>query len=193
MRLGVGTADVPYSPPLEVDGGGLAAPEALKALDGIELLADVPVAVSLLPGEVVGVVGPLPVARAVARGLILQAAVLHGPADLAIAGLVPGLATEWSWMGWLPHTIDIGGEPGALVATEPGTTAAAAEAAAASSRPPDIAGRHRRRRDAHGPLGAGPDSARPSAVRRDRDHERCLRPALELHHHRGHRPLAPAG
>ena len=133
MRLGVGTADMPYTPPLEVDGGGLAAPEALEALNRTGLLADVPVAVSLLPGEIVGVVGPPPAARAVARGLILQAAVLHGPADLAIAGLVPGLATEWSWMGWLPHTIDIGGEPGALVATEPGTTSAAAEAAAASA------------------------------------------------------------
>ena len=133
MRLGVGTAEVPFAPPLEVDGGGLAAPEALAALGEIEPLADVPVAVSLVPGEVVGIVGPLPVARAVARGLALQAAVLHGPADLAIAGLVPELATEWSWMRWLPHTIDIGGEPGALVATELCTTTAAAEAAAAST------------------------------------------------------------
>ena len=133
MRLGVGTADVPYTPLLEVDGGGLAAPDALEALHQIEPLADVPMAVSLLPGEIVGMVGPPSVARAVARGLILQAAVLHGPADLAIAGLVPGLAAEWSWMGWLPHTIDIGGEPGALVATESGTTAAAAEAATAST------------------------------------------------------------
>ena len=133
MRLGVGTAEMPYTPPLEVDGGGLAAPEALKALHEIELLADVPMAVSLLPGEIVGVVGPPAAARAVARGLILQAAVLHGPADLAIAGLAPGLAGQWSWMGWLPHTIDIGGEPGALVATESGTISAAAEAAAAST------------------------------------------------------------
>ena len=133
MRIGVGTAEVPYTPPLEVDGGGPAAPDALEALHELEPLADVPVAVSMLPGEVVGVVGPPPVARAVARSLILQAAVLHGPADLAIAGLVPGLATEWSWLGWLPHTIDIGGERGALVATESGTTAAAAEAAAAST------------------------------------------------------------
>jgi S-DNA-T family DNA segregation ATPase FtsK/SpoIIIE len=133
MRLGVGTAAVPYTPPLEVDGGEVAAPDALETLQEIEPLADVPVAVSLLPGEVVGVFGPPSTARAVARGLILQAAVLHGPADLAIAGLAPGLAGEWSWMGWLPHTSDTGGEPGALVATESGTAAAAAEAAAATT------------------------------------------------------------
>ena len=128
MRLGVGTADVPYAPPLQVEGGDVAAPDALKALHEIEPLDDVPVSVTLLPGDVVGVVGPPEAARAVARSLVLQAAVLHGPADLAIAGLVPGLAEEWSWMGWLPHTIDVGGGPGALVATEAGATAEVAEA-----------------------------------------------------------------
>ena len=133
MRLGVGTADMPYVPPLEVDNGDVAAPEALKALQEIQPLDDVPVAVSLLPRDVVGVVGPPAAARAVARSLVLQAAVLHGPADLAIAGLVPGQAAEWSWMRWLPHTTDVGGGPGALVATEAGATVAAAEAAAAGS------------------------------------------------------------
>ena len=133
MRLGVGIAEVPYAPPLRVDGGDAAAPEALEALHEIEPLDGVPLAVSLLPGDVVGVVGPLVVARAVARGLVLQAAVLHGPADLAIAGLVPGLGEEWAWMGWLPHTIDVVGGIGALVATEAGALAAVAEAAGAGS------------------------------------------------------------
>lgn len=134
MRLGVGTADLPYTPPLEVDGGKAAAPEALAALHELAPLDDVPVAVTLLPGDVVGVVGAPVVARAVARALVLQAAVLHGPADLAVAGLAPGLAAEWSWMRWLPHTTDIvGGGPGALVTTEAGALTAAAEAAAADS------------------------------------------------------------
>ena len=134
MRLGVGTADVPYSPPLEVAGKGVAAPDALEALQAVEPLRDVPVAVSLAPGDVVGVVGPLSAARAVARALVLQAAVLHGPADLAISALAPGGATEWSWMRWLPHTADpAGGGPGALVATDRGAMTAAAEAAAPES------------------------------------------------------------
>ena len=132
LRLGVGTADMPYAPPLEVDGEGAAAPEALEALQALESLRDVPVAVSVMPGDIVGVVGSRPVARAVARALVLQAAVLHGPADLAVAGLVPSNAAEWSWMRWLPHTTDVaGGGPGAMVATEAGAMAAAAEAAAA--------------------------------------------------------------
>ncbi|MXW88923.1 MAG: hypothetical protein F4Z54_05165, partial [Acidimicrobiaceae bacterium] len=132
MRLGAGTADVPYSPPIEVDGDGDAAPQALEALEALEPLCDVPVAVSLAPGDVVGVVGALPEARAVARSLVLQAAVLHGPADLAITGLAPGGVREWSWLRWLPHTADAaGGGPGALVATERAAMAAAAETAAA--------------------------------------------------------------
>ena len=89
---------------------------------------------TLLRSDVVGVVGEPAAARAVARALVLQAAVLHGPADLAIAGLAPGAADDWSWLCWLPHTADIGGGgPGALVATSPGAMAAVAEAAVADS------------------------------------------------------------
>ena len=136
MRVGVGIADVPYAPPVEVDGGGAPAPEAIAALQSGDPLDDVPVAVSLTPCDAVGIVGTLPVARAVARALVLQTAVLHGPADLAIAGLVPGTAADWSWMRWLPHTTDVaGGGPGALVATEPDAMSAVAEAACASSSP----------------------------------------------------------
>ena len=132
MRLGVGTADVPFAPPLEVDGKGSAASEALEALRASGPLEDVPVAVSLMPGEVVGIVGTPSVARSVARGLVLQAAVLHGPVDLALVCLAPGRGADWGWTRWLPHTTDmVGGGTGALVATEPETLSLAAEAAAA--------------------------------------------------------------
>ena len=132
MRLGVGTADVPYSPPIEVNGDGAAAPQALAALEALEPLRDIPVAVTLAPGDIVGIVGPLHAARPVARSLVLQAAVLHGPADLAVAGLAPGGEREWSWLRWLPHTADAGGGgPGALAATDRGAMATVAETAAA--------------------------------------------------------------
>ena len=132
MRLGVGTADVPFAPPVEVDGKGSAASEALEALRASGPLEDVPVAVSLMPGEVVGIVGTPSVARSVARGLVLQAAVLHGPVDLALVCLAPGRGADWGWTRWLPHTTDtVGGGTGALVATEPETLSLAAEAAAA--------------------------------------------------------------
>ncbi len=119
MRLGVGTADLAFSPPFTVEGGAQAAPEALAVLHEAGNLGQVPVAVSLSSGEVVGIIGAPPVARAVARSLLLQAAVLHGPADLAVVAMAPGHAREWSWLRWLPHTTDlVAGTPGALVATE---------------------------------------------------------------------------
>ena len=134
MRVGVGTADVRYAPPLEVTGDGPAAAEALEALNSLEPLDNIPVAVSLMPGDVVGIVGRPSVARAVARALVLQAAVLHGPADLAVVGLAPGRGADWCWMRWLPHTTDaVGGGSGALVATEAGAMASVAEAAAADA------------------------------------------------------------
>ena len=134
MRLGVGIAAVAYAPPLQVDGAKPAAAAALGALRELPALEDVPVVLSLTAGEVVGVVGAPSAARSVTRSLVLQAAVLHGPADLAIAALVPGRGADWSWMRWLPHATDIvGGGCGALIATEAAAVAAAAEAAAADS------------------------------------------------------------
>ena len=131
MQLGIGTADVTWEPQLDIadiPSGGRAAvaEDALDAVAGMGPLKDVPVTVSLAPGEVVGVVGPMAEARSVARSLVLQAAVLHGPADLSIVGLVPGrdihhsrsvVANPWDWMSWLPHTVDRSGR-GTLVAAD---------------------------------------------------------------------------
>ena len=81
---------------------------------------------------VVGLVGSPDATRAVARCLVVQAAVLHGPADLAVAALAPGPDGHWSWLGWLPHAADAaGGGAGALVAADAAAMAGAAEAIAA--------------------------------------------------------------
>ncbi len=130
LRLGVGTADVAFAPGVEVAGGGVAARQALDALQAAGPLEDVPVAVSFAAGKVVGVVGSPGVTRPVARALLLQAAVLHGPADVALVCLAPGRDLDWGWMRWLPHTTDVvGGATGALVATETDALSAAVEAA----------------------------------------------------------------
>lgn len=49
----------------------------------------------------IGVGGPEATAAPIMRGLIAQYAVLHSPAEFAIAAIAP--ATEWDWMKWLPH------------------------------------------------------------------------------------------
>ena len=132
MVLGVGAADVAYDPPLETSGGGPPAAAAVEMIAALPPLAGVPVTVRLTDGCVVGLVGSPDATRAVARCLVVQAAVLHGPADLAVAALAPGPDGHWSWLGWLPHAADAaGGGAGALVAADAAAMAGAAEAIAA--------------------------------------------------------------
>ena len=87
--------------------GGDAVPDEWWALDdSAGALHDVPVAVDLGPGAVVGVVGPPAVARPLARSLVLQLAVAHGPADLLAAAVTVAGSPERVWLRWLPHARD---------------------------------------------------------------------------------------
>ncbi|MFV2212889.1 FtsK/SpoIIIE domain-containing protein [Actinomadura sp. LOL_016] len=100
LHLRVGLADLPARVEL-VDGGpredapGVAVPMARQ----------VPVALPLADVGVLGVTGPRPASRALARWLVAQAAALHSPRDLAIVVLSaePDAAEEWNWVRWLPH------------------------------------------------------------------------------------------
>ncbi len=67
-------------------------------------IPDAPVTLSLARHPIVGIVGDREAVLAVARSCVLQLAVLHGPADLALA-LVTGRdqASDWAWTRWLPH------------------------------------------------------------------------------------------
>jgi S-DNA-T family DNA segregation ATPase FtsK/SpoIIIE len=99
LALGLGTP--PWQPPL--DRPADPAPGADEALAAYAALPDTPVAVDLRPGRVLGVAGDRTAALALARGLVVQAAVLHGPADLRIAVLTRDDTRPWAWAGWLPH------------------------------------------------------------------------------------------
>ena len=137
MVLGVGAADVAYDPPLTTSGGGPPAPTAVEMIAALSPLAGVPVTVPLTGGCVVGLVGPPGPVRAVARCLVVQAAVLHGPADVAVAALAPDPDGDWSWLSWLPHSADAaGGGAGALVAAEAAAMADVAGAIAADGARP---------------------------------------------------------
>jgi S-DNA-T family DNA segregation ATPase FtsK/SpoIIIE len=57
-----------------------------------------PIRITLQPGTTVGIAGPA--ALGLARWIVVQAAVHHGPADVAVRG--PS-TPEWSWLDWLPH------------------------------------------------------------------------------------------
>ena len=100
-----GLGPVPFRPPL---AHRLApAPQAEEILAEYASLDLAPVRVDLSDGGVVGLVGPRPQALALARSLVCQTAVLHGPADLRIAILTDDAGRDgWDWAKWLPHVRD---------------------------------------------------------------------------------------
>lgn len=94
LHLRVGLADRPAQ--VEADGDVPA---------GATTASDVPVVVPLRSAGVLGVAGPPERARALARWLVVQAAVWHSPRDLRVVVLTePGAAPAWEWARWLPHT-----------------------------------------------------------------------------------------
>jgi S-DNA-T family DNA segregation ATPase FtsK/SpoIIIE len=96
LHLYAGIADRTWTP--DVRSGSGPAPTESRLLAA-------PVGVDLSGGGVVGIAGDRGAALSLARGLVCQAAVHHGPADLTVAVFVdPGREPEWDWCKWLPHT-----------------------------------------------------------------------------------------
>jgi DNA segregation ATPase FtsK/SpoIIIE, S-DNA-T family len=107
LALRAGIRDVPWSPPM--DGPDKTMPAEVDAVVRDASMLRRSTAVDLADGGVVGIVGDRPAALALARSLVCQAAVHHGPADLPVAVLAgaDGRA-DWDWAKWLPHVRDPG-------------------------------------------------------------------------------------
>jgi DNA segregation ATPase FtsK/SpoIIIE, S-DNA-T family len=79
-----------------------------RFLRGHAAVPDLPVALSLRSTSTVWLepepgAGPEP-ARALARALVAQYVLWHGPANALLAVVAPAqLAPEWEWVKWLPH------------------------------------------------------------------------------------------
>jgi len=103
LKASVGTARIPWTPPLDSPSGEQPV-EIEEAIAQLGWLPSAPVVADLTPGHTLGVVGDRGAALALARGVICQLAVHHGPADLRVAVLTePDRATQWEWVKWLPH------------------------------------------------------------------------------------------
>ncbi len=125
LTLSAGLGELPFTTPLA--DRRRASPEAEAVLAELGSLPLVPVPVPLGHGGVVGIVGAREHALALARALLAQAAVLHGPADLIVGVFAQDeRAGEWDWVKWLPHAHEDGGGSGRRVAAEPGAGAALA-------------------------------------------------------------------
>lgn len=129
LKLRAGVGDVPWHPPVAEASRQGDVPDDLAALlEAAGTLSRSPVELDLAGGGVVGIVGDRPAALALARSLVCQAAVHHGPADLPMMVLArPEAAAEWDWVKWLPHTRDATGA-GRVLSADPELSARMVEA-----------------------------------------------------------------
>ena len=104
LALRVGSADSRALGRVELDGGGSDSlrAEAEALLGAYKTVPAVPVSVPLTAVGTLGVCGSPDSVSSLARDLVLQAATLHSPRDLVVAGALHD--GDWSWLKWLPHT-----------------------------------------------------------------------------------------
>ncbi len=98
MTVPIGSGCVPWTPPALAP----LSREAADALVHFADLHDVPIQVTLAPGDVAGFAGDRPLILGMVRHLLLQAGVHHGPADLSLS-IFTERAADWDWAKWLPH------------------------------------------------------------------------------------------
>ena len=211
LRLRIGTAELQSRTTVTVASGG--ARDLRKDIEAIPgrfaRLDDVPLAVDLLDHRGIGVAGPLHATRALARSIVMQAAAMHSPTDLAVVALVgEGGLNHWGFLKWLPHARSLGGSQlastshhalgdrqrrdGGADEQRPDTAGGARRdrrnlpRRAAPSDAAARSGRHRRRRFPVGLVGPPPPPQGVRGGRRDRPRSphRPDRLHVERAHHR---------
>lgn len=109
LVLSAGLADQEWSPPVERGRRTEQDPDETlgAAVAAAARLRQVPVAVDLSGGGVLGLEGDRAAALAAARALLCQAVVGSGPADVAVAIFADeDRIADWEWTKWLPHGTD---------------------------------------------------------------------------------------
>ena len=106
FRVSIGRGTVAWKPNVSGVNGDTPA-HIRNAIDCASELRDIDVAVTLGPGVVLGIAGPVALANSVARSLLVQLAVASGPADWACAAITARSPNdnEWRWVDWLGHRI----------------------------------------------------------------------------------------
>ncbi|MHA3835139.1 FtsK/SpoIIIE domain-containing protein [Terrabacter sp. AAH1] len=107
LRLGLGTLASRSAIKMPAVGRSKAEAwlEVSEQLRGLEVVHDVPVVATPLSDGAIGVAGQRGNALGAARSVVLQAAALHSPAELAVCAFASGSsARDWDFLKWLPHT-----------------------------------------------------------------------------------------
>ncbi|MYV53384.1 type VII secretion protein EccCa [Streptomyces sp. SID3212] len=115
LRVRVGTGEMPVRD-LKVaqQGSSVLTPpdrfmlnEASSLMSRFRTGTELPLTVPLDRVGNVSVIGPREDCLRVARALLVQAAALHAPDDVAIALAAPGdRLADWEWAKWMPHVLD---------------------------------------------------------------------------------------
>jgi S-DNA-T family DNA segregation ATPase FtsK/SpoIIIE len=148
LQVVVGSADLPWVPPLHDGGSSGIEPEPAAILKANGTLPQVPLVVGVCAGEAVGFEGNRRTSLAVARSLLCQAVVGSGPADVTVAVFADAdRLADWDWTKWLPHGADARSGSTRLVAVGPEQADALARqllttSAAAGSSPADPPAAH---------------------------------------------------
>ena len=109
LKVSAGLADRQWNVPVEraARGNQEPDPELTEAITEAAKLPQVPVAVDLSEGGVVGLEGDRATALAAARSLLGQAVTGSGPADVTVAVFADeDRIADWDWTKWLPHGAD---------------------------------------------------------------------------------------
>jgi S-DNA-T family DNA segregation ATPase FtsK/SpoIIIE len=109
VRVGLGTVTLstrlipPKStPPESVDP--VTADALHRLITTRSTVSNLPVVIDVREHSRITVEGELAAARGLARAMICQLAVLHGPQHVKIAAVVDeAAAAAWEWLKWLPH------------------------------------------------------------------------------------------
>ena len=105
VRVAVTDAESAHQVRVTPGGDPALAEEARMALKPFAMVEQVPLLVSLASVGSTGIAGRQSAVVATARWIVLQAAALHSPRNLAICAAIPApAAREWDWLKWLPHT-----------------------------------------------------------------------------------------
>ena len=99
------TLEPPETPPLaQLDP--VAASALHRLLSTHQVQPGLPASAALRAWARVEVTGDADPARALARSIVLSAAMQHAPEDLVVAALVSRESrSEWEWLKWLPHAL----------------------------------------------------------------------------------------
>ncbi|MCO8128426.1 FtsK/SpoIIIE domain-containing protein [Acidimicrobiia bacterium EGI L10123] len=107
LVLRAGRSTLPTLVSLEIERGGdeqLRREAEARIAEAVAEVHDVPVAIDLERAGIVGLHGDPDLVDGLARSLLAQTVVRHGPEDvILVALLAPSALAGYEWLRWLPH------------------------------------------------------------------------------------------